>query len=123
MLEIAQERKKKQNLEIRKGIPPPAHLSTSFLPSVIDEIVVDVCVNLGKDPKVRGQSIRGLIDSDKDMTRKFDGDCASCQADLGKIDVARKEGSSDVEPSTPENQILNSQRGQWRRQLSVDHGP
>jgi hypothetical protein len=88
-------------------------ISSTLSFSAVDDLVVEVGINQGNDPSARRQSIRDLIDSDTTRIKKFGRDCVSCQAELKKLveDGGMDEVCKDVEPATPINQPISSQRG------------
>jgi hypothetical protein len=81
VLEKAQDRKKKANLEIPKGIPQNSFDALSCTDIAdISEIVVDTGIVLGRNPKEIENSLLEMLGKDNDRKLVFEKSCPDCQA-------------------------------------------
>jgi hypothetical protein len=81
VLEKAQDKKKKANLEIPKGIPQNSFAALSCTDIAdISEIVVDTGIVLGRNPKEIENSLPEMLGKDNDRKSVFEKFCPDCQA-------------------------------------------
>jgi hypothetical protein len=105
MLEKAQDRKKKVNLEEPNGI---SHNPFSVLSSEIYEIALDTGIILGNNEVDRDQTILEIVEKDKERILVFEKTCSGCHIDndvaVDNVDDHGVCGGDD--PCTPVAQII-----------------
>jgi hypothetical protein len=122
IMEKAQDRKKKTNLENTKGIDKSLNPFSILTTVEILEIAECVDISLGKDQSDENETLLAMLDKEKDIDTTFDKACQMCQ-DLSmgsETNDARLAGSGDDAPCTPVENIITSQdrdlsevAGQW----------
>jgi hypothetical protein len=110
VMEKAQDRKKKTNLEDPKGI---AYNPFSVL--IVEDvttIALDSGIVLGSDSSSKVESLLDILEKDDNRRASFVKSCPSCQVEdkLGVVSNCFQGEEEEDAPCTPKNQIIQSQR-------------
>jgi hypothetical protein len=112
VLEKAQDRKKKANLEITRG-----NTQNSFSLWAAHEVLHmarETDISLCTDVVSEEQSILEILDKDRVRKVEFDKICVTCKVDSNedRVEVGSNDGANgEVAPCTSDAQIIRSQEG------------
>jgi hypothetical protein len=122
ILEIAQDRKRRTNLEIPQGITKTHNSFSALLVEEVVEVASKVGIKLGDDQVGCSNSAKEVVLLDRDRCKVFKDSCVSCHdANVdGCLSVEGPGGEGDDALHTRATQIIRQQegeesegRGQW----------